>query len=635
MSEKWKEQGIWNDKWSEMPDGKWKHDEPPEVDPSEESEFIQIESDEIGPLLTELQALRQAKREQDRQASRPINQFFTLVSKETKCIAAAIGDCPAINTIAYDNVRKEWISAGIWSNKWVTLPGMQWMHERPANELLREYEADFGSCPPDPSPSSHGHLSEAVTPRIPEHTEEQAAETSSAQEDVLAAESQKDQNVFAAAHAECHSGTESQPVGTTSKQQPVPGPSKQVTPHSTLQPLYRHRGLRNLEAAPPRRDAVAETSRTTANLRAANNSGRQLPASQNESDERCQHTVTEKRYSSVAGNSNAQQPAVSSSHAFKDYNQPAGQDGVSFAPGNPFYSTRVPITPEDEAIEQIERRYNRLFGQDGFLPARDRAPLDDNELIAAAFRPHGQQSRQSTWRSDRLVKQLGKASQRSQYSRPDDPSQNPAVEGLPEWFWSEPSSQRPHLKHPEPAAYEDWSGLGSGTSHLDDDGEAIVEDGEFEDGEYATNGDDGNTPEEDISMNDQYHDADATDDGDDVIYVSERRRVSFGGAATLAGGNYAPRSNGGTQRRPSFKGKEKAPARGQDYRAGRNGALGAFRANKVTKPYTFDIRNKAKALEVVQESDENYEPRRASPWVRVRKNRGWNSKTMTRSRFED
>ena len=199
VREKWEDLGIWDEKWSEMPDGKWKHDEPLEVNHSDQSEFIQIDSHQIGPLLTDLQSLQQAKREQDRRASRPINQFFAQLLKEAERIAAAIGDCAAINTIAYDNVKKEWISAGIWSSKWVTLPGMQWMHERPTAELLREYEADFGCCPPNPAPpSSREHLSEAVAPRNPDRPKEQTRGASSAPEDVLAAESPKDHDVYAA-----------------------------------------------------------------------------------------------------------------------------------------------------------------------------------------------------------------------------------------------------------------------------------------------------------------------------------------------------------------------------------------------------------------------------------------------------
>ncbi|KAI3321946.1 hypothetical protein HD806DRAFT_545617 [Xylariaceae sp. AK1471] len=127
VKKRWVEQGIWNNKWNQFASGRWKHEEPLEL----ESES---ETDEKRQF-----AEQRVVREREREASRPYHQFIYQVSKERERIQdeSASGDgadAADINTTAYENVKNTWTRRGIWNGRWGVLPGMSWKHEKPLEE---------------------------------------------------------------------------------------------------------------------------------------------------------------------------------------------------------------------------------------------------------------------------------------------------------------------------------------------------------------------------------------------------------------------------------------------------------------------------------------------------------------------
>lgn len=151
VRERWVQQGIWNDKWSETASGRWKHEEPlrPEPEPERESSSFSFfqekqiakppDSDEEKRRIVE----RQATRVRQREASRPFHQFIYQVSEERERILEesrggeatnATTTPPGINTKAYENVKDVWVKRKIWNEKWGILPGLSWKHEEPLEE---------------------------------------------------------------------------------------------------------------------------------------------------------------------------------------------------------------------------------------------------------------------------------------------------------------------------------------------------------------------------------------------------------------------------------------------------------------------------------------------------------------------
>jgi hypothetical protein len=140
------------------------------------------------PAETE-QDVRRVERE--REASRPFYQFMYRVSGERGLIQEE-ASCsrqppespeelgtgttapapPDINTTAYERVKSAWIRRGIWDAKWGVLPGMQWKHEQPFDEMLREElgedpvssEANRPHNDPAPTAQPKGRLSESGFP---------------------------------------------------------------------------------------------------------------------------------------------------------------------------------------------------------------------------------------------------------------------------------------------------------------------------------------------------------------------------------------------------------------------------------------------------------------------------------------
>ena len=135
VKQRWVEQGIWSDKWNESARGRWKHEEPPEL------ESVSGANGKVRQILAE----------QDREASRPYYQFFYQISKERERIQndlvnekganpspfeASHLETARINTSAYEVVKETWAKRGIWTERWGILPGMSWKHEWSDKEIF-------------------------------------------------------------------------------------------------------------------------------------------------------------------------------------------------------------------------------------------------------------------------------------------------------------------------------------------------------------------------------------------------------------------------------------------------------------------------------------------------------------------
>ncbi|OAA35311.1 hypothetical protein NOR_08066 [Metarhizium rileyi] len=170
LRKRWVEQGIWSEKWTArggFPEGKWKHEEPPELESQSESDS-EVESPIfLGHLCrarapkprrvkSDEELQRIAQRERERSASRPFYRFMEQVSREREWLqevsrleGSHVADSPEINTMAYTAVKNAWIEWGVWYRKWQVLPGMSWKHELPLEQFLRE---EMGEEPPDDAP---------------------------------------------------------------------------------------------------------------------------------------------------------------------------------------------------------------------------------------------------------------------------------------------------------------------------------------------------------------------------------------------------------------------------------------------------------------------------------------------------
>ncbi|KAL8815774.1 MAG: hypothetical protein Q9223_005126 [Gallowayella weberi] len=149
VKDRWKDQGIWNDKWDEPPRydplWRWKHEESLESESPEDSEAAEraaqmsaLFGDNVDkPKEAMMTADRRATLQREREASRPIAQFLWQMSKERDVLQGMISaegsTLPApldINTTAYEIVKNRWIEFEIWDTRWGIMPGMSWVHER-------------------------------------------------------------------------------------------------------------------------------------------------------------------------------------------------------------------------------------------------------------------------------------------------------------------------------------------------------------------------------------------------------------------------------------------------------------------------------------------------------------------------
>ncbi|KAL8650304.1 MAG: hypothetical protein Q9210_003900 [Variospora velana] len=181
IKKRWVEQGIWKDKWDEMAAGrymnvgKWKHEEPLELESESETDTeagsppptfsifgVPQKPSQPKPRRPKSDAEkrriaeRRVIRERQREASRPYHQFIYQISKERERIQdeSANGegaDAADINTRAYENVKNIWTKRGIWNARWGILPGMSWKHEEPLEE-----EAADGPAPVPANPLVNG-----------------------------------------------------------------------------------------------------------------------------------------------------------------------------------------------------------------------------------------------------------------------------------------------------------------------------------------------------------------------------------------------------------------------------------------------------------------------------------------------
>ncbi|KAI9889119.1 MAG: hypothetical protein M1814_005780 [Vezdaea aestivalis] len=180
VKKRWVEQGIWNSRWSWNALGRWKHEEPLEIESTEETAGSETDSGPDSkififdtlikkrrPKLKQPQsreerqraAERRAIREREREASRPFYQFVYQISKdreriqeESRVEEATVSDSADINTMAYENVKSTWTERGIWNTKWGILPGMSWKHEQPIEYFLVDLDAEYlATAQRDPS----------------------------------------------------------------------------------------------------------------------------------------------------------------------------------------------------------------------------------------------------------------------------------------------------------------------------------------------------------------------------------------------------------------------------------------------------------------------------------------------------
>ena len=125
----WIEQGIWNEKWTGYPSGRWKHEEPledqTEAQHEQSPQFLGVfrsASDHRRPP-PKISEEQRAVREREAAASRPLPQFRYQISKERKWLEdefwhEQVTGLVDVDATAYENVKKSWIEQKIWNPKW-------------------------------------------------------------------------------------------------------------------------------------------------------------------------------------------------------------------------------------------------------------------------------------------------------------------------------------------------------------------------------------------------------------------------------------------------------------------------------------------------------------------------------------
>jgi hypothetical protein len=177
----WVDQGIWNSKWNQFASGRWKHEEPLELESGSgtdsETEFSRplfslflkepkprrLKSDKAKRQIEE----RRVIREREREASRPYHQFVYQISNERERIQYQLRSVEGggmsnadINTTAYQNVKNTWTKRGIWNERWGILPGMLWKHEEPLED-----EPGDGNNPQTNRVENNSHEMDRASPR--------------------------------------------------------------------------------------------------------------------------------------------------------------------------------------------------------------------------------------------------------------------------------------------------------------------------------------------------------------------------------------------------------------------------------------------------------------------------------------
>jgi hypothetical protein len=191
--EDWKRQGICRKEWngSSVLKGRWKHEEPPDLDSESESDVEEyLHPENMGALMAvqraELEADASSEprplrsrviRQHNRQMSRPYHQFLWQISIELKFLefklrnpgprwtvsdnGQAVIDAsapevpdgspyslpPDLNSIAYENVLQRWKDQHLFLIEWGPMPGFTWLHETPLSYFLRDQLGDNVQVP--------------------------------------------------------------------------------------------------------------------------------------------------------------------------------------------------------------------------------------------------------------------------------------------------------------------------------------------------------------------------------------------------------------------------------------------------------------------------------------------------------
>ncbi|KAI0114233.1 hypothetical protein F4776DRAFT_638669 [Hypoxylon sp. NC0597] len=154
----WIEQRIWKNSWDynfgqRRPESTatWKHEDPLRF------AFLDV------PNQTGREARSRPKWKEDvmqeRDASRPINQFIYQVKSECERLedlSKKDDSTPPANIYsrAYDIVRDRWTKRHVWDEEWGVLPGMTWPHEGPEPEFSdmgSGLGSDYSSTPSTPT----------------------------------------------------------------------------------------------------------------------------------------------------------------------------------------------------------------------------------------------------------------------------------------------------------------------------------------------------------------------------------------------------------------------------------------------------------------------------------------------------
>lgn len=155
VKDRWKEQGIWREKWEDEFMTEWAHEDPPDAGSG-------VVAGAGGPQQN---PGHEFTLHPGRDASRPFYQFLYQLFVERGRIRAELdrhrqvsnwhsamvdpndpesfkkSTIPTpldVNTNAYERVKRRWEDRGIWYKKWGEhMPGMQWKHEFELEEVLR------------------------------------------------------------------------------------------------------------------------------------------------------------------------------------------------------------------------------------------------------------------------------------------------------------------------------------------------------------------------------------------------------------------------------------------------------------------------------------------------------------------
>ncbi|KAI0439399.1 hypothetical protein F4803DRAFT_568535 [Xylaria telfairii] len=178
VKKRWVEQGIWNENWKEHCGmvWRWKHEEPLEAEadlytepktananlysssPIMESSGLETGEKAEGEKIQQIERAQTIK-EREREASRPLHQFFYQLTKESERMLHQLRNSenneaiPSdIHMMAAERVKNTWMERKIWDSKWGPYyPGRSWKHEQPLEKWLEEEMSKVTYSPP-PNP---------------------------------------------------------------------------------------------------------------------------------------------------------------------------------------------------------------------------------------------------------------------------------------------------------------------------------------------------------------------------------------------------------------------------------------------------------------------------------------------------